>query len=485
MKFTPELLAPLRSDPDRLIALVCGQAEQVLALLTENQTLRDQTQALQRELETTREDLRAKNARVVALEEQLAGAQAQAARQAAPFRRPDKARSGCPGKPGRRPGHPGSHRPVPSIIHHHEEVPLPQCPRCRGPVIQPQRVEQYIEELPPVQPVVTHLSTWQAWCPQCGCAVCSTHPLQVSAAVGAAGVFLGPRALALICDLNKAKGLSVRKTCAVLHEHFGLRLSPGGLTQAVARVAEKRKGDYEQLVAELRTAAVVHADDTSWWVGGPAWWLWDFTNHQTTVYVVINNRARATVTATLGENFPGVLVSDCLAIYDDVNPHQQKCYSHHFRALEQAAERHPQKASQWLDSLRLLLRTAMILAPLRAASDPVAWALVLVGLERRASELLSSPRTEPAEESVRNRLSKQQDHLFEFLKHDGVDATNNLAERQLRPAVIARKISCGNKTEKGARAFVILASLAATARQRGRSFITDLTAAMSTGQPSG
>ena len=93
---------------------------------------------------------------------------------------------------------------------------------------------------------------------------------------------------------------------------------------------------------------------------------------------------------------------------------------------------------------------------------------------------MSLPRTDTF-----SRLYKQQDHLFEFLKHDGVDATNNRAERQLRPAVIARKISCGNKTPKGARTFEILASLAATARQRGRSFVTDLTAALSKGQPSG
>ncbi len=119
MKFTPQLLAPLRSEPDRLIAIVCGQAEQVLALLTENQTLRDQGQALQRQLETSREDLRAKNARIVALEEQLAAAQTQAARQAAPFRLRDQAKSPCPGRP---PGHLGHRRPVPAIIDHHVEV---------------------------------------------------------------------------------------------------------------------------------------------------------------------------------------------------------------------------------------------------------------------------------------------------------------------------------------------------------------------------
>lgn len=69
------------------------------------------------------------------------------------------------------------------------------------------------------------------------------------------------------------------------------------------------------------------------------------------------------------------------------------------------------------------------------------------------------------EEKVRNRLRKQQDHLFTFLDHRAVDATNNLAERQLRPAVISRKLSCGNKTFNGANTWAILASLAATAQQ--------------------
>ena len=69
------------------------------------------------------------------------------------------------------------------------------------------------------------------------------------------------------------------------------------------------------------------------------------------------------------------------------------------------------------------------------------------------------------------RLWKQRDHLFTFLERAEVPATNNLAERQLRPAVIARKISCGNKTDKGATAWAALASLAATRRQAGASFI--------------
>jgi hypothetical protein len=72
------------------------------------------------------------------------------------------------------------------------------------------------------------------------------------------------------------------------------------------------------------------------------------------------------------------------------------------------------------------------------------------GLQLAAKALLAQPRSDPAEESLRARLWKQRNHLLVFLDHPGVDPTNNLAERQLRPAVIARKLSCGNKTLAGA-----------------------------------
>ena len=88
-----------------------------------------------------------------------------------------------------------------------------------------------------------------------------------------------------------------------------------------------------------------------------------------------------------------------------------------------------------------------------------------------AAALLESPRAQTQEEQVRMRLWKQRDHLFTFLERAAVPATNNLAERQLRPAVIARKISCGNKTAQGAQAWQVLASLAASCRQSRRSFI--------------
>jgi hypothetical protein len=337
-------------------------------------------------------------------------------------------------------------------------------------------VVQYIEEVPVVRPRVTKRVTEEAACPHFQQAVRSTHPLQVSLAEGAAGVQLGPQALGLAAQLNKQHGLTVRKICAVLREVFQRRLSPGGLSQALARMAGKLEPAYENLLARLRAGPYLHTDETSWWVGGPGYWLWVFTNKTMTVYRVVKARGRDLLLEILGPEFSGVLVSDGLATYDDVNPRQQKCYSHHLKAIAQAGEGRP---SAWLEEVRWLLQDAMALK--RQALDAAERAWGRTALETRARELLALPRPTNLEEKVRRRLEKQQDHLFTFLEVEEVDATNNLAERQLRPAVIARKVSCGNKTPQGAHTWEILTSLAATCAQQAESFtqLVSQTAALS------
>ena len=177
------------------------------------------------ELVRLKRELEAARAQISQQDEQLQELQRQAHRQAAPFRRPEKERSARPGRPGRKAGHAGFYRPQPEQVDERIRVNLDCCPHCEGPVSRKQSRTQYIEEIPVVRPRVTELTTEEGWCEHCQREVSSTHPLQVSRATGAAGVQLGARALALACDLNKAKGLSMRKTVAVLRDHFGLKLT--------------------------------------------------------------------------------------------------------------------------------------------------------------------------------------------------------------------------------------------------------------------
>jgi transposase len=455
-------------NPARLLQAALLQAERLAEMAPELELLRAQIASLRQELEV-------KTKRIAQLEEALEAAQRAAHRQAAPFRVEPQKRAGAPKRPGRKPGHPGHFRHKPDHVDEHLEAPLCQCPHCGGAQFKLQHtIEQLIEDIPPVRPHVTRLTTYQATCVQCGQRVRSKHPLQMSLAIGAAGVHLGPRAVALAADLNKAKGLSMRKTCAVLRDCFGLQLSPGGLSQTLDRLAAKVKPQYDAIATELRQAPVVHSDETSWWVAGPGWWLWVFTALRFTLYVVAQSRGRNLLGDILGKDFHGVLVSDCLAIYDDATALQHKCYAHHHKAISKAKALHPDQGEGFLCEVAAILRAAVALQERKADLDLDIFSDLRQTLERKAIQLLEPPRSEPNEEAVRNRLHKQRDHLFTFLDHDGVDATNNLAERQLRPAVIARKISCGNKTPKGAQTWQILASLAATCVQRATSFIDAL-----------
>ena len=393
----------------------------------------------------------------------------------APFRRPAQERAANPKKPGRAPGHPGSCRRVPEVIDEDLEVPLPCCPQCAGALALVTPLEQYLEELPPVRPHVTRLRTYEGHCAHCAQWVRSTHPRQTSTAGGCAGVHLGARAVAVAAELKHSLGLTLRKSCRALALLGGLRVSPGGLAQAFQRAAEKLAAQETALQRQILASPVLHTDETSWWQNGPCS-LWVFTTpgeQGATLYRVVAHRDRATFHQIVPPDWSGLLISDCLGVYDTATAHQHKCYSHHLVALRVARrDQDPTAATtdDWLGRSSTFFKDAMALQARQPELNAAAARAQRVLMEIRANQLFEQPRGDPAQERFRARVAKQRDHLLAFLDVPGADATNNLAERQLRGAVIARKLSCGNKTARGAAAWQTLASLAATCTQRAADF---------------
>lgn len=402
----------------------------------------------------------------------LADAQRTAARQAGPFRREEnkKVPDGEKKRPGRKGGHRGAYRQIPETVDQEIESPLPCCPHCAGPVTDRAPLVQYIEEIPPVRPVTTRLTTWLANCPTCG-EVRSAHPLQTSTAGGAAAVQLGPRALAIATLLNKQLGVTMRKTCQTLRKLLGLSITPGGLSQALARAAGKVETDYHELLETIRASDVVYADETSWWVGEPKWWLWTFTTPSATLYRVEKSRASEVAQATLGESFDGMLVSDCLNVYDSLSCRKHKCIAHHQRAIAHARDRPDTADASYLQQWKLLFKAVAALWKARPSMPEEAFAEERARIEATVARLLNQSVTQAGDAAVQNRLLKQGPHLLGCLEEPAAEPTNNRAERSLRPAVIARKLSCGNRTESGRRTWEILASLAATCQQNADEFV--------------
>ena len=178
----------------------------------------------------------------------------------------------------------------------------------------------------------------------------------MSVAAGAAAVQLGARAVAAAAQLKHGIGLTLRKSCRVIELLCGLR------TTAFQRAGQKLQADYEQLGREMAASPVVHTDETSWWVAGPQS-LWVFAKegeNPATLYRVVAHRDRSTFHETIPANFAGVLMSDCLSVYDGATVLQHKCYAHHLRAWRRAQENiNSKQDTGWLTQVRALLDAAM------------------------------------------------------------------------------------------------------------------------------
>lgn len=441
--------------------------------------LRTQVERLQAQLEQLQaqvEQLQGENTRLKSLLEE---AQRVAARSAAPFRRRDsrKVPPEQRKKPGRPKGHDGAHRAIPAHVDEHIDVPLSGCPTCGGTVDGVTACEQFIEEIPVVRPHVTRLVTYRGHCRKCG-DVASSHPLKMSDATGAAKVQLGPRALALAASVNKKRGCTVRTTCRILREFSGLNLSPGGLSLALQRVGKKVKPSYQHLIDSLPHAPALFVDETSWYVGDPKWWLWTFTNPETTVYLVDRNRSGRVVTDTLGTGFNGMLVSDCLASYESLPYRKHKCIAHHLKAIRHARDRLDTPEKTYLDEWKCFFQAVIGFWRARPSIGEVAFPAIRDRIEAWLDRLLATPRTQPGDLAIQKRIGKRRGDVLGCLHDPSAEPTNNRAERALRPAVIARKLSCGNKTEAGKTCFVILTSLATTCTQRGHDFVAWLAASL-------
>lgn len=436
--------------------------------------LRGQVAELEAQLRRREARIEGLEQQVSELQQQVAEAQRTGKRQATPFAR--KKRVNKPKQPGRKAGQGEfTHRekPADEEVDETKEEPLPCCPECSGLLTSMKSHEQFEIDIPPVRPVVTRYVTHSGYCDSCKKRVRSQHPDQISTATGAAGVVIGPRTKALATDMKHRLGIPYAKICDLLETAFGLKITPGGLCQADARLAEKARPVYEELVAALRECVAVHSDETGWRIGTLSAWLWVFTNQEITVYTIRQSRGHEVVLDILGREFKGVLVSDCFLAYDAKALEdwlKQKCVAHLLRNLSEIEASKTGRAVCFARNIITLLREALALQAEKPTLNPESFAQRTADLETRLDALISEKRRMTDADNVRfaKRLRKHRSHLLRFLYLEGLDATNNQAERQLRPAVVTRKTSGCNRSDNGAESHAILASILATCRQQKR-----------------
>ena len=220
---------------------------------------------------------------------------------------------------------------------------------------------------------------------------------------------------------------------------------------------------------------MVHTDDTGSRVGGETAFLMAFVNPALSVYQVRRRHRNEEVRELVPADFAGVLVCDRGRSYDAVELEgvaQQKCLAHLIRNAAQVVEEKTGRACHFGRQMIEMLRRSLSLSAQRTEMTQTDYWREALALDDELAHLLRD-RTlrDPDNQRLLNGVGAQHDRgrLLRFLAEDGVEPTNNRAERDLRPAVIARKVSQCSKNERGARAFEAFTSVLHTIRKSNSS----------------
>ncbi len=414
----------------------------------ENERLRKENEQLRRE----QERLRQENER---LKRQLEEAQRAHKRQAAPFSR--RQRKANPKPPGRKSGTAyGQHyrKALPQQVDEVIVVPVPSRCSCGG-AVEVEKVEsQYQHE-------VVRKTIWRRFdiaigcCQRCGRRVQGRDPRQTSDALGAASVL----------------GMPHEDVAAVLQDGFGLRVHRSTVCRAVERVARRGEATWHALRDAARRSRVNAIDETGWKVEAQLRWLWVVVSEQVTFCDILPGRGFEQAAALLGAAYDGWLTHDGWRVYYKfLQAGHQSCIAHLLRRCRDMAEVASPAAARFPLQVQAVLEKGLALRDRyqsRELSQHGLWTAT-GRLEVQLDGLLARSYRDSANRRLRKHLWRERPYLFTFLYCPGLEATNNAAERALRPLVVARKNWGGNRTEKGARAQAVLTSILQTAQQQGK-----------------
>jgi hypothetical protein len=349
-----------------------------------------------------------------------------------------------------------------------------QCPRC-GRALEGGWIIRRVQviDLPVVAPleIVEH-RILRRQCAACGKRVVP-HPVGLEAGRRGRCRF-GPRLIAAIATMATVERLPGRMIQERLKREYGLVLSHGGIVGLLQRMATVGRGAYDQIQKDVRASPVVHADETGWRENGQHTTVWTVSTSQR-VYVHHGRRTNEEIDGILGADFGGTIVADCYAAYDHFLGPKQRCWAHLIRDLKALLHEHGEETETgaWAEGILAVFEQAR--ATRLSAEEGGTRQAVRARAERarqcEALILLLCPREpDPSlpHATLATRLRTHLSELFTFVRDPLVDATNNAAERSLRPLVIARKVSGGTRSEEGSTTRMILYSLCATARIQGK-----------------
>ena len=344
------------------------------------------------------------------------------------------------------------------------DVYLDICPHCGSENISPcnHTTEHIQEDLVDGKLTSTCFVHCYYWCTDCKSVVHGWGENEIP------NSFIEPDARAKASFLRHEIKVSYNDVQRTLQHLCGLTVVPGSIVGFDNKLAEKSEPIYDGLKQSLRVTQFIHADETGW----KRDWLWIFTNPDIAFFHIDQSRGSKVVIDHLGEFYNGVLITDFWSAYrSKVGAFaKQKCLTHLLRDIRELLrdEKLDQTAETFLERVKGLLQDAICLHNMHLALSNEEYRSMKKDIFKRFKELRSHLELKNHEtDNIRKRLITFKDELFVFLEYPMISPTNNPAEQGIRNAVLFRKITFGNMTERGKRNVSIIMTIIRTAKLRG------------------
>jgi transposase len=279
------------------------------------------------------------------------------------------------------------------------------------------------------------------------------------------GTPFGPNVHALLFYLHHSHHVSFERLARMMRELFGLTVSEGAIANAFARMVGPLEALRQNVKARLATAAVIASDETTMRVGGATHWLWVYLTKDAILHEIVPRRAKAMALAVLGGHRPAVWISDRYAGQQDLARAHQICLAHLLRDVQYAIDGGD---AAFAPKLRDLLRWTIGVARRRETLKDTTLAQYHGLAERRLDRLLVVTAAHPLGQKLQQMIKVWRTKLFLFLQDRRVPATNNDAEREIRPSVVFRKVTGCFRSPWGASAHAGYRTLTSTARLQGQ-----------------
>jgi len=364
----------------------------------------------------------------------------------------------------------GRKRAAPTQIVEHRLLSCPDCHLRLGGVSLAR--EREVIDLPPPQPAeVIHHRIFKGWC--AGCQKWHEAPIDLRTEVLGQGR-IGVRLISMMAYLRTSLRLPLRHLRDLLHTLYRVELSVGEIVEVLHRVRIHAQPALDALRAEIRASPAVQADETGWREDGVNGYIWSANTPTVRYYEYHHSRAGEVVKSLIGEDYSGVLGSDFYAGYNTHQGLHQRCWVHFLRDIHDLKKLHPQDAQlwQWAKEVKEIYERAKAARAPDPQAPPAQAHAQRLALQHSFEQelwLLCAPfvHTQTPMRTLCERVERFLPELFVFVAYPGVPSDNNLAERSVRPLVIARKISGGTRSPKGSTTRMGLASLFGTWSAQG------------------